>query len=155
IPGHRRFDEEALAFGRVIELDAHAMQERAVERIALLEEAVRRRMTVTIVTEDRMSDRGEVTTDLVRASLLRPDAKHRVPARKDKAPIPRARRIHLSVLAKLTRDRALARGPPTCSRDVNAARRLRREHRLPSRHRIGVLHEEDEPARADVDAFDG
>ena len=70
----------ALPVSRVVELEAHAVQERAVEAVLLLEEAVRRRVAVAIVAEHRVADGREVTPDLVGAPLLGDDAQDAVPA---------------------------------------------------------------------------
>ena len=67
VAGHRRLDDEALLGARMDELEAHAVEERAIERVLLLEEAVRRRVAVALVAEDRVADRREVAADLMRA----------------------------------------------------------------------------------------
>ncbi len=77
----RRLDDQPQPRVRVEELQADAVEERAVQRVLLLEEAVRRGVPVAIVAEHGMADRGEVATDLMRAPLLGHDPEHRVAAR--------------------------------------------------------------------------
>ena len=152
---HRGFDDEALVLRRVVELEANAVQERAIERVLLLEEAVGGRVAVAIVAEDRVADGREMAADLVGAPLLGDDAQHGVAARDSEAAVAGACRIHLSVFAQLARDRALARrhAPRAC--DVDFARRLGAEHACHRSAMSALPREHHEAARADVDAVDG
>jgi hypothetical protein len=150
VAGERRFDHQSHARVGVINLDAYAMEEGAVEAVLFLEEAVRRRMTVPIVAEHGMTDGGEVATDLVGSALLRDDSQDTVAACYREPSIPGPRWVQVPIFSQIPGDRALRRCHASRSRDVDFSRERRVHRFLPLGDEFGALGEHHQATRADI-----
>src|SRR5687768_12278917 len=140
---------------RMVQRDAGAVEERAVEPPAGLRVAVARRVAVTRVAEDGMADGREVASDLVRPALIGADHGERVAAEDALAAIAGARVERAAALVERARDRSLLAQDAAHEREVLLLRLGRAERGGPRRDRTRRAREDADAARAHVEPVHG